>query len=246
MHYISDLVSHLNDYLQIALFTDYCPNGLQVEGKHEVKRVATAVSASEKVIQEAIEKKADLLIVHHGLFWNKDSYVVTGPKMRKLKLLLESGLNLAAYHLPLDAHQEVGNNWKAARDLGWNDLQPFCSIGVQGKVHPQSREGFQATLEAYYGQKAAVVWGGKDKIASCALISGGAYRSVEDASKAGVDAFITGNFDEPAWHMAHEEKINFLAQGHAATEKVGPKALGEYIQSTFELETFFIDEANPF
>lgn len=83
MHYISDLVSHLNDYLQIALFTDYCPNGLQVEGKPDVKRVATAVSSSEKVIQEAIEKKADLLIVHHGLFWNKDSYVVTGPKLRK-------------------------------------------------------------------------------------------------------------------------------------------------------------------
>lgn len=246
MHCITDLLTHLNDYFQIALFSDYCPNGLQVEGKPQVVRVATAVSASENVINQAIDQKADLLIVHHGLFWNKDPYVITGPKRRKLKLLLESGLNLAAYHLPLDAHQGIGNNWKAARDLGWADLSAFWGIGVQGKVPNLSQADFQASLEKYYGQKASVVFGGKKTIETCALISGGAYRQLEDAAKAGVDAFVTGNFDEPAWHMAHEEGINFYALGHAATEKVGPKALAQYLKESYGVDAFFIDEPNPF
>lgn len=246
MHCITDLLTHLNDYLQIALFSDYCPNGLQVEGKPQCVKVATAVSASENVINLAIDQKADLLIVHHGLFWNKDPYVITGPKRRKLKLLLESGLNLAAYHLPLDAHQEIGNNWKAARDLGWADLSSFWGIGVQGKVPKLSQADFQASLEKYYGQKASVVFGGKKAIETCALVSGGAYRQLEDAAKAGLDAFVTGNFDEPAWHMAHEEGINFYALGHAATEKVGPKALAQYLKESYGVEAFFIDEPNPF
>lgn len=243
---IKDLLSHLNDYLQISLFSDYGPNGLQVEGKEQIKRIATAVSASQYVIEQAIEQKADLLVVHHGLFWNKDPYVVTGPKKRKLKLLLEAELNLVAYHLPLDANQEIGNNWKAARDLGWQDLTPFSTVGVKGSFPKMPREKFQSALENYYGQKAAVVWGGKKEIGSCALISGGAYRQIDEAILAQLDAFITGNFDEPAYHMAREGGINFLAMGHAATEKVGPKAMANYLSSEYQVDAFFIDEPNPF
>lgn len=246
MHYITDLLSLLNDYLQVPLFQDYCPNGLQVEGKPQVSAVATAVSASENVIRHAIEKKADLLIVHHGLFWQKDSYVIDRSKKRKLSLLMKHDISLAAYHLPLDAHREVGNNWKAAIDLGWTELSPFGGVGVRGKVLGHSRESFQRSLEEYYGQKAHVALGGKERIETCALISGGAYRSTDEAARAGIDCFITGNFDEPVWHLAHEEKINFFALGHASTEKVGPRALADYLRRVLNVNAFFIDELNPF
>lgn len=246
MHYIADILSHLNDYLQAGQFQDYCPNGLQVEGKQRVSRAATAVSASENILKQAAEKKVDLLIVHHGMFWNKDPYVILGPKKRKLKILMDHQISLAAYHLPLDAHHEVGNNWKAAIDLGWTDLEPFDTIGVKGRFKKQSREDFQKILESYYGQKAAVAFGGKEQVETCALISGGAYRSIDGASQAGVDCFITGNFDEPAWHMAHEGGINFFALGHAATEKVGPRSLADYLRRVLNLDAFFLDELNPF
>lgn len=246
MHYIADILSHLNDYLQIGLFQDYCPNGLQVEGKPSILRVATAVSASENIIQLAAEKKVDLLIVHHGIFWNKDPYVITGPKRRKLKVLMDHNISLAAYHLPLDAHREVGNNWKAAIDLGWTDLEPFELVGVKGRMKKQPREDFQKSLESYYGQKAAAALGGKEQVETCALISGGAYRSIEGAAVQGIDCFVSGNFDEPAWHMAHEGSINFFALGHAATEKIGPRSLADYLRRVLNLDAFFLDELNPF
>lgn len=246
-----DLVNQLNDYLQIALFRDYCVNGMQVEGKREVRKIATAVTSSLNVIQEAVKKEVDVLIVHHGLFWDRDSPVIKGVKREKMALLLKSGITLLAYHLPLDAHKEVGNNWKAAIDLGWHSLEPFYQsegqyIGVKGKVAKMPREEFQKSLENYYGQKAALALGGKEKVESCALISGGAYKQIVDAAQAGIDAYITGNFDEPAWHLAHEEKINFFALGHASTEKVGPRALADFIRRTLNLECHFIEEFNPF
>ncbi len=251
MHCITDLLSHLNDYLQVSLFSDYCPNGIQVEGKQRISKVATAVSASVKIIEEACRRDVDLLIVHHGMFWDKDPYPVLGPKKRKLELLLKHGISLAAYHLPLDAHREVGNNWKAAIDLGWSGLEPFgyyrgLPIGVQGSFSKMPREKLQAALEAYYGQKAAVAFGGKEMVSSCALVSGGAYRQIEEASQKGVDCFVTGNFDEPAWHMAHEGAVNFFALGHAATEKVGPRALADYLRRVHNLDAVFLEELNPF
>ena len=143
-----DLSNQLNDYLQISLFQDFCPNGIQVEGKREVKRIATAVTASLKVIQKAAESGFDMLIVHHGLFWQKDSYVIERAKREKLEILLKEGISLLAYHLPLDAHRQIGNNWKAALDLGWQNLEPFYAvnkqwIGVKGRFDQTSRENFQ-------------------------------------------------------------------------------------------------------
>lgn len=241
-----DLENQLNDYLQISLFRDFCVNGLQLQGKNEVRKIATAVSCSLYVIQEAVKKNVDVLIVHHGLFWDKDSPVIQGIKRDKIALLLKAGISLLAYHVPLDAHKEVGNNWKAAIDLDWHSLEPFFEIGVQGKVTKGPREVFQKRLEDYYGQKAVVALGGKETIETCALISGGAYKQISEAAKVGVDCFITGNFDEPAWHLAHEEKINFFALGHASTEKVGPRALADFIRCTYNLDASFIDEFNPF
>lgn len=245
------LLEQLNNYLQIPLFEDYGPNGLQVEGKKTIQRIATAVTASLKVIDEAIRLNADALIVHHGIFWFKDSPVLQGVKREKLAKLLGGGVSLIAYHLPLDAHREIGNNWKAAIDLGWTDLEPFYKagrqwIGVKGRVQTRSRKQLQDELENYYGQKAVLALGGPEFVSTVALVSGGAYRQIEEAAKEGIDCYISGNLDEPAWHMAHEEKVNFFALGHAATEKVGPRALAHYIDNTFGIEAFFIDEQNPF
>ncbi len=248
---LQDLCADLDSLLQPSLFSDGCPNGLQVEGKKQINTIVTAVSSSLATIEAAIEAKADALIVHHGMFWNQDSYVVTGVKRQKLSLLLENGLSLIAYHLPLDAHQIYGNNWRAAIDLGWQNLEPFgmykgSFIGVKGNFSPQSRDSFVHKLENYYGHKAYLAPGGNNEVKSAALISGGAYRSLGEASEAGVDCFITGNFDEPAWHQALEEKINFLALGHSHTEKIGPKSLAKYLQEKLQVSCSFIDIENPF
>lgn len=246
-----DLLNQLNDFLHVPLFSDFCVNGMQVQGRPQVKKIATAVSSSLNIIEEAIARDVDVLIVHHGIFWDKESPVIQGVKREKLAKLLKSGITLLAYHLPLDAHKEVGNNWKAAIDLGWQEIEPFYQIGkqwlgVRGKVPKCSRAEFQRELESYYGQKAATALGGKEQITSCALISGGAYRQLSDAAALGIDCFITGNFDEPAWHIAHEEKINFYALGHAATEKIGPRAVADYLRRTLNLDAIFLDEVNPF
>ncbi len=241
---LKEFVSELNDYLQVNLFEDYCPNGLQVEGKGEVKSVAIAVSASLNVIKQA--KSFDALIVHHGIFWSRDPYPIIGTKKEKIKSLLDSETSLLAYHLPLDAHEKLGNNFKAASDLGWKKLERFGDVGVKGFFEPIKAKDFQKKLESYYGQKSHSVLGGNDTISSAALISGGAYKELMKAKNAGVDAFITGSFDEPAYHQAHEEGIHFFALGHAATEKIGIKALGDYIKKKWKLKVEFIDEPNPF
>ena len=158
-----------------------------------------------------------------AFFGIADPHSIVGTKKEKIDLLLKNGISVLAYHLPLDAHPEFGNNWKAAKDLGWKNLQPFhyikgMPIGVKGELD-QSREDFQKSLENYYGHNAYTALGGKEHIRSAALISGGAYKVIDDAVRAGVDAFVTGSFDEPVWHTAHEDKMNFFALGHSATEE---------------------------
>lgn len=232
-------------------FSDNALNGLQVEGKRELHRIAIAVSASEAIINKAVQMGYDALVVHHGLFWKKDSVAVKGSLKSRLKPLLEHEIALYAYHLPLDAHLEIGNNWKAARDLNWSALTPFGNasgalIGVRGEFAPIDCHDFQKSLEEYFCHKATVAAFGKAKISKAALLSGGGYRWLEEAISAGVDAFITGSFDEPAWSLAQEGNIHFYALGHFATERVGPRALAERIQKQLSLEVHFLDEDNPF
>ncbi len=243
---LQDLFLYLQNLLSAADFADYCPNGLQVEGKRQVRKICFAVSASLATIDEAVKKGADVLIVHHGIFWNKDSYPVVGIKRDKLKLLLENQISLLAYHLPLDAHPSVGNNWKAASDLGFTDLEAFSSYGVKAKMKPTDVGVLQKKLEAYYGHPAHVALGGKKKVNSVAIISGGAHRSIDQAADEGVDCFITGSFDEPIWDIAHERKINFFALGHYATERIGILALMANLQKHFQIPCEFIDLFNPF
>lgn len=248
---LKKLCRHLDDFLESGGYTDYCPNGLQVEGISEVQKVAVAVSVSLAAIEQAVAAGAQVLLVHHGLFWKGDPYPIVGVKYRKLQLLIENGISLIAYHLPLDAHQTCGNNWKVAMDLGWNELLPFgiyndTPIGVRGTFPEKNRDDLIKKLEDYYQHPVHAACGGKERVASCAIISGGAYQQIDQAIEAGVDCFVTGSFEERVWHIAHEEKMNFLAFGHSATERIGVQALAQHLQETFDVETTFIDIANPF
>lgn len=248
---LQEFCSYLDELFFREKLTDHCPNGLQVEGKGEVKTVVTAVSASLETIEAAAAAGADALIVHHGIFWNKDPYIIRGVKKKKIALLLEHGISLFAYHLPLDSHPGIGNNWRAAYEMGWSDLQPFCNIngifiGVRGTIPPVAPEKFRDELEKYYRHPAACALAGPEIIKNVALVSGGAYKYLGDAKEAGADAFITGSFDEPVWHQAREEGIHFFAMGHSATERVGPQALANYLTEGLSISCTFIDTENPF
>lgn len=248
---LQDLLQYLNQLLQPELFSDVCPNGLQVEGKKTISRIAFAVSASLATIQQAVAIKADALIVHHGIFWDKTPSVLLGSKKQKLQLLLENNISLIAYHLPLDAHQAIGNNWKAARDLNLTNLMMFGSmgtnkIGVKGRIQDTLIEVFQKKLEAYYEHVAHMALGGKKQISSVAIVSGGAHWMIEQAIQEEIDCFITGSFDEPIWDLAYENGIHFFALGHFSTEKVGIQSLKQITTKYFDIPVNFINLFNPF
>jgi len=248
---LQKLSAYLDELMFVSEFKDYCPNGLQVQGKPSILKIATAVSASLETIEKAVEAGVDALIVHHGMFWKGEPAPVVGVKKKKLKLLIQNEISLLGYHLPLDAHGTLGNNWKVAHDLGWFNLAP-CGIvegkatGVMGFFSPMTREAFGKLIEEYYGHPINCALGGKEMVESVYLISGGAYKYLSDAVSCGADCFITGNFDEPAWHDAFELGINFYAMGHSATERVGPIALGNHLKERFQIDCHFIDVYNPF
>jgi dinuclear metal center YbgI/SA1388 family protein len=242
----SVLLDLLNTKLQPELFKDYCPNGLQVEGKASIHKIATAVTASLQTIEQAIDEQVDALIVHHGLFWHGQLQTVCGAHKKRLQALLEHEISLFAYHLPLDAHPQIGNNWAAAIDLNWKELEPFQEIGVKAVLEPIALEDLIHQLQAYYGQAARVAACDRPFIHNVALISGGAYKSLPVAAAEGIDCFITGNADEPVWHTAKEEGIHFISMGHSATEKVGPRHLARWLKNEIRVDTLFIEDHNPF
>lgn len=246
---LQELIDYLTALFEGPITSDYCPNGLQVEGKASIKKVATAVTASRATIEAAVAADVDALIVHHGLFWKGDEFPIIGAKKGRLEPLFRYDISLFGYHLPLDAHPEIGNNWRAARDLGWEQLEPFgvlngAPIGVRGTFAPMDRDSFKKKLESYYDHPATEALGGPEQVSSAALVSGGAYGLIKEAAEVGADCFVTGNFDEPAWHLAHEEGVNFYAMGHSATERVGPRALAERLSALVPTE--FLDVPNPF
>ncbi len=242
---------YIDSILQPSLFQDVAINGIQVHGKSTIRHLAVAVTASLEVIKRAKTIKADCLLVHHGLFLKGKDMVIQGGIKEMLSILLGHDISLLAYHLPLDAHHELGNNWAAAKFLGWQDLEPFGSfmnmkVGVKGTCKPTSRETFMKQLEKFYGHSAAYVFGGPKVIKSCALISGGAHKAIQEAVAEEVDCFITGTTDEPIYHIAHQDKINFFALGHSATETIGVRMLGQHLAEQFGLKVTYIHENNPF
>lgn len=247
------ITTYTNQLLQIELFQDYCPNGLQVQGRDEIRKIVSGVTASQALIDAAIEKQADVLLVHHGFFWKGEDPRVVGMRRQRLQALLANQLSLVAYHLPLDAHAELGNNAQLAQVLGFDIKGGFGAkgagptIGLFGDLH-QSRSAEQLAqhIDNNLGRAPLLINGGSDKpIQRIAWCTGAAQSYIELAIPLEVDAFLTGEISEPTVHIAREMGIHFYSCGHHATERYGAKALGEHLAERFQLEHEFVDIDNP-
>jgi dinuclear metal center YbgI/SA1388 family protein len=242
---IKDLIGFLNALLNPSAFDDYGPNGLQVPGKDQVGTLVTGVSASTALFQRAVEERADLVLVHHGLFWGAMRPMDAQLK-RRLQLLFDHDIALAAYHLPLDAHPEVGNNALLAQAIGATDPQPFVGIGIRARLDGISPDELHARVrEATGGRDPLAFLAGPDAVHTVGIVSGGAARHLDDAIAAGLDAFLTGEPREPVMNDARENAIHFLAAGHYATETFGVRALGERLAAEFGIRHVFADLPNP-
>jgi len=248
---LSELTGYLSSYLEIGRGGDYAPNGLQVEGRAEIKKLVVGVSACLELFERARALGADACLVHHGIFWRGQSSVLTGVRYRRVRALIESEISLLAYHLPLDAHPEVGNNAVAARELGLSELAPFaCHEGIDIGVAGRFSEALAATalverVEALLGQKPLAFLSGPDPISSLAIVSGAAEGDFREAIDLGIDAFLTGEVSEWVMNLARESGTHFLAGGHYATERLGVQALGQHLAERFDLKVEFIDIPNP-
>ena len=237
--------------LQPERFKDYGPNGLQVEGRANVGKLVTGVTASLAMIEAAIEAKADALLVHHGLFWRGQSGVVTGWMKNRLALLLKHDINLLAYHLPLDAHPELGNNAQLARVLGLRTERRFGDQDLLSLGEAETGEAWAgaealaAQVQQRLGRDVLLVPGDGRPMKRVAWCTGGAQGYFEAAIEAGVDAYITGEISEPQAHYARECGVAFLACGHHATERYGVQAVGERVAQQLGLRHQFIDVHNP-
>jgi dinuclear metal center YbgI/SA1388 family protein len=240
------ILAFASELLDLDAYPDYGPMGLQVAGAAEVDRIACGVSASLELFECAAAAGARMLLVHHGVLWERDSRVIDDAVRRRLKTLFDAEITLAAYHLALDAHPEVGNNALVARELGIEPEERFAGIGFGGPLaEPVSIEEFAARARERLGSDPVVFAHGPDRIERAAVITGGAARYLADAAREGYDLFLTGEPAEPSLHTARELGIHFIAAGHYATERVGIQALAERIGEQFELEWEFIDLPNP-
>jgi len=246
------LLNELCDYnaslLQTTLFKDYCPNGLQVEGRGVVLRIATAVTASQQVLEAAIAWGADALLVHHGYFWRGEDAAITGIKKRRIARLLRNDLSLLAYHLPLDAHPQLGNNARLGQLLGLVEHGRFGeqNIGCIGElVIPQTLAQFAAQTESRLHRTPQIIGAGEKNIVKIAWCSGGAQGYFAQAIGQGVDAYISGEISEPCFHLAQESGVAYIAAGHHATERLGIQALGAHLAEHFGLAHRFFDQDNP-
>lgn len=249
---LAELSRFLQGCLKPEQYQDYCPNGLQVEGRPEVTRLATGVSACQRFLDEAIEWGADALLVHHGYFWRAEAPQIVGMKRRRLATLLNSDVSLLAYHLPLDAHPEFGNNACLGRLMGielddQEPLQPGVgSVGLIGSLPEAVSAGeFVAKLEVITGREPLHVGDPQGLVRRLAWCTGAAQDYIDQAVVAGADLFVTGEASEQTVHIAREEGIHFVAAGHHATERYGVQALGEYVAGQFSLEHRFFDIDNP-
>lgn len=243
-----NVTNFIDELLNIHEFKDYAPNGLQVEGKEKLKKIVTGVSATQALIEVAIIEKADMILVHHGWFWKGEDPCISGIKYNRLKLLLDNDISLLAYHLPLDAHAEFGNNAQLANrlDIHIEDVMDEQGIGNYGRLDEYvSLEKLGEQIERSLGRKPLLIAGGDHAIRKVAWCTGGAQNRINMAAEKGVDAYISGEISEHTVHIAREMGIHYIAAGHHATERYGVKALGEYVAAKFGLECEFIDIPNP-
>lgn len=245
MAHRDEIIAFADDLLDIASYPDYCPVGLQVVGADEVSRLVCGVSASRELFEQAKALGAELVIVHHGLFWDRDPRVVDLRLRRRLEALFDGDITLAAYHLALDAHSEVGNNALLAAELGLQVDEPFgvgfgCSF-----QEPVSADAFVTRVRGALSREPLSFLYGPREVRRVAIVSGGAASMLQQAAAAGYDLFLTGEPAEPTMMTARELGIHFVAGGHYATERLGVRALTERIAKQFELEWHFVELVNP-
>ena len=247
------LTNYCSEYLKIGEFSDYCPNGLQVEGCKKINKIISGVSANIDLIERAIEERAEALLVHHGFFWKNEPVPITGMKQRRIKTLLANDISLLAYHLPLDAHAEIGNNAQLAKRLGWK--VEGCLDGELGEgllwsgrlVAPQSIGELAGQISTTLQRSPLVVEApfAEQSIERIAWCTGGAQDMITTAYEAGAQVFVSGEISERTTHLAREMGIHYIAAGHHATERYGVQALGEWLGSEFGVEHRFVDIDNP-
>lgn len=248
MQQLDVIVDYCNTLLRVNEFSDYCPNGLQIEGRAEVRKVISGVTACQALIDRAIEQQADAILVHHGYFWKNESPVITGIKRQRISALLENGISLLAYHLPLDAHDTLGNNVTLATKL---DLQ-VDGVNSDGLLwhgqlaQPMSAAAFAQHIAQGLGREPLHLPAGSGReIKRLGWCTGGAQHYIEQAAAQGLDAYISGEVSEQTFHLAEELDIHYFAAGHHATESFGVQALANHLAEKFDLHCEFIDVPNP-
>ncbi|SNR77948.1 dinuclear metal center protein, YbgI/SA1388 family [Methylobacillus rhizosphaerae] len=245
---LKELVDYTGQFLEVDRFKDYCPNGLQVQGRSEVNKIVSGVTASMDLLEAARDAQADAILVHHGYFWRNESPVIAGIKHKRLKFLLQNDISLLAYHLPLDAHRTLGNNARIGQVLdlvieGWTGEQGLIAYGCL--PHETTLESFAEHLGARLLREPQIFGEKNRKVKRVAWCSGGAQGYFETAIALGVDAYISGEVSEQIFHLAHETGVAYIAAGHHATERYGIAALGNHLASEFGVEHEFIDLDNP-
>lgn len=245
---LNELCQYTDSYLGVTRFRDYAPNGLQVEGRPEIRRLVSGVTASLALLEIAVSLNADAVLVHHGYFWRGEPAEIIGSRRRRLRVLLANDLSLIAYHLPLDAHPELGNNAQLALRLGFVAEAPLNQegIGCIGKPDmPLTVDALVARVTSALGREPTVIPAGPQKIARIGWCTGAAQDYLEQAAAQGVQAYLSGEISERTVHMARESGVHYLAAGHHATERYGVQALGDHLAAYWGIEHQFVDVDNP-
>ena len=245
---LSRLVSYIQEILQPERFSDYCPNGLQIQGCPDVLKIVSGVTASMDFLQAAADAGADAVLVHHGFFWKNEDPCIVGIKQKRIKFLLDNKISLLAYHLPLDAHPKLGNNAQLANRLGlnleaWAGNQNILAYGTL----PEGRllGDFSQFVDLQLNRTPMVIGADNKQIKRVAWCTGGAQSYMQDAINLGVDLFISGEISEQTYHLAQESGVAYMAAGHHATERYGVNALGDHLAFHFSISHEFIDIHNP-
>ncbi len=245
------LIAYTDQLLAADAVRDWSPNGLQVEGRDEVRRVMTGVTACQPLLDAAAQWQADVLLVHHGWFWKGEPSRLTGMRLRRVRTVLDGGFSLLAYHLPLDVHVDYGNNAELGRRMGVNVAGRVEAGGIPGLLwhghlaEPVTAAAFGARLARELDREAVHMGPTEGSIQHVAWCTGAAHDLIDQAIELGVDAFVTGEAAERTTHLAREQGVHFFAAGHHATERDGVRALGEHLAARFDLEHRFVDIDNP-
>ncbi len=242
---LTELCHFCDDYLSIDEYSDYCPNGLQVEGQPEIEHLVTGVTASIDLIEAAIEQNADAILVHHGYFWKGELQPLVGFKGNRIRALMKNDISLLAYHLPLDGHSIVGNNVQLAKRMGWlvtqqdgllwsGEVDEVCGVD---QIFDELGEKIDANP--------LLIEAGNKRVRRLAWCTGGAQSYIEQAAALGVDLFVSGEISEQTVHIARECGIHYIAAGHHATERYGVQALGELLSARFGFSHEYVEIDNP-